>query len=168
MSTLVAITYDNEFKAGEVLETLRQLQSDHLIDLQDAVYITNDVDGKIEVHEGLDQTPKAATKGAMWGLLAGVIFPPSIIAGAAVGGGIGALVGHFKNYGIDKEFVENLRAELTPATSALVVLVRSSTPERVLPEIAPYGGTVVQTTLSSESEAKLQEALQQAPETTPA
>ena len=36
MSTLVAISYDDEFKAGEVLTKLRELQSEHLIDLQDA------------------------------------------------------------------------------------------------------------------------------------
>jgi uncharacterized membrane protein len=42
---------------------------------------------------------------------------------------------------------------------AIVVLVRRSSPEKVLPRISQFGGEVVQTSLGPEREAELQEAL---------
>ena len=51
MANLVVIAYDDEFRAAEVLATLRRLQRDYLIDLDDAVYVTKDGEGKIKLHE---------------------------------------------------------------------------------------------------------------------
>jgi uncharacterized membrane protein len=167
MSTLVAVTYDDEYKAAEVLATLKRLQGRYLIDLEDAAYVTKSQDGKVKVHEGHSLTGPVAAYGGFWGLLFGLLlFAP--IAGIAIGAGLGALVGHFSDYGIDKSFVESLRAQLQPGSSAVIVLVRKSTPDKVIPEIAQYGGTVLQTNLSSDAEAKLQEALAKSKEGTPA
>jgi uncharacterized membrane protein len=38
----------------------------------------------------------------------------------------------------------------------------SSTPEKVLPEVAPFGGHIITTNLSPEAEANLREAAQAA------
>ena len=43
--------------------------------------------------------------------------------------------------------------------AALLVLVRHSTPDKVLPEIQQYGGEVLQTSLSNEAEERLRDAL---------
>jgi hypothetical protein len=40
------------------------------------------------------------------------------------------------------------------------VLVRRATPDRVLPELRPFGGTVLRTSLSTEQEARLRQALE--------
>ena len=61
--------------------------------------------------------------------------------------------------GIDDNFMKKLAEGLRPNTSVLFVLVRKSTPDKVLAEIKQYGGTVLQTSLSHEDEAKLQAAL---------
>lgn len=42
------------------------------------------------------------------------------------------------------------------------MLVMKSTPDKVLPEIAAYGGHVMQTSLSKEADAQLREALKTA------
>ncbi len=47
----------------------------------------------------------------------------------------------------------------TVASGAVVVLVRRSTPDKVLPRITRFGGEVIQTGLGPEREAELQEAL---------
>ena len=39
------------------------------------------------------------------------------------------------------------------------MLVRRSTPEKVLPRISQFGGTVIQTTLDPDQESELQAAL---------
>jgi uncharacterized membrane protein len=48
---------------------------------------------------------------------------------------------------------------LHPRSSVLFVLVRRSTPDKVLEELAGTGGRVLQSSLSHENEAKLQAAL---------
>ena len=47
-----------------------------------------------------------------------------------------------------------------PSRTALLVLVRKITPDKVLPEIAGYGGEMIQTSLDNESEERLREALE--------
>ena len=48
---------------------------------------------------------------------------------------------------------------LRPGTAALCVLIRQMTPDRVVEEIQKFGGTLIQTNLCNENEAKLREAL---------
>jgi uncharacterized membrane protein len=55
--------------------------------------------------------------------------------------------------------MKKLSEGFQPGTSALFVLVRNSTPDKVLAEIKKYGGTVLHTSLSHEDEMKLQDAL---------
>ena len=161
MSTLVAVAYDDEYRAAEVLATLKRLQSSYLIDLDDAAYVTKGQDGKVKVHQGHDLTGAGALGGGFWGLLFGLLFFVPIL-GLAVGAGLGALIGHYSDYGIDKEFMEGIRAQMKPGSSAIFVLVRKSTPDKVIPEIAKYGGTVLQSNLSEDAEQKLQAALDEA------
>jgi uncharacterized membrane protein len=158
MSNLVVIAYDDEFRASEVLTTLRRLERDYLIDLEDAAYATKDAEGKIKLHQSANLTASGAVGGGTWGLLIGLLFFAPVV-GAAVGAGAGALVGKLADYGIDDNFAKQLAAEMKPRSSALFVLVRKATPDRVLPEIAKFGGTVMQTSLSAEAEGRLQQAI---------
>ena len=67
--------------------------------------------------------------------------------------------GSLSDYGINDRFIKDLSAKLRPNSSALFVLVRKSTPDKVLPEVSKYGGTVLHTSLSNDEEARLQAAL---------
>jgi uncharacterized membrane protein len=155
---LVAIVYPDEFKAAEVRSALLRLQKEYLLDVDDSVYVTKDPNGKLHLHQDHELTAIGAAGGAFWGLLFGLLFFVPL-AGLAVGAGLGALVGHFSNYGIDSGFVKSLTESLTPGSSALFVLVRNVNQERVIPEIAKYGGTVLRTSLTSDAEQQLQAAL---------
>jgi uncharacterized membrane protein len=76
-----------------------------------------------------------------------------------VGAASGALVGTLTDYGIDDGMMRSLSQQLQPGTSALFVLVRRVTADKVLDEVRGFGGTVLQTSLSHEQEARLKEAL---------
>ena len=91
-------------------------------------------------------------------MLIGLLFFVPI-AGLAIGAASGAILGNLADYGIDDKFAKQLSATMTPGSSAIFVLVRKSTPDRVVPEIAKFGGTVLRTSLPKETEAKLQDAL---------
>ena len=51
MSTLVAITYPNISTAGTVLDTLKRLVKEHVLDMEDAVYVTKNASGEIDLHQ---------------------------------------------------------------------------------------------------------------------
>lgn len=160
MSDLIAVAYPDEFRAAEVRAMLARLQHEYLTDLEDAVVVTKDNDGKLKLHQSVNLTSKGAIGGGLWGGLIGLIFLVPFV-GAAVGAAAGVLAGKFSDYGIDDAFVKELSANMAPGSSALFVLLRKFTADRVTPELAKFGGTLLQTSFSLEAEAQLRAALRQ-------
>jgi uncharacterized membrane protein len=161
MSNLIAVAYDDVATANTVREKLLDLQTQHLITLEDAVVVERRQDGRVKLHQARSTTGSGALGGALWGGLIGLIFFMPFL-GAALGAATGAAVGSSVDVGVDDNFMRQVGAELTPGKAALFVLVVSSTPEKVLPEVAPYGGHIITTSLSPEAEANLREAAQAA------
>jgi uncharacterized membrane protein len=161
MSNLIAVAYDDVATANTVREKLLELQTQHLITLEDAVVVERKPDGRVKLHQARSTTGSAALGGALWGGLIGLIFFMPFL-GAALGAATGAAVGSTVDVGVDDNFMRQVGTELTPGKAALFVLVVSSTPEKVLPAVAPYGGHIITTSLSPEAEASLREAAQAA------
>jgi uncharacterized membrane protein len=158
MSTLAVIGYDDVFKAEEVRLSLIKLRRDYLIDLEDAVVAVKDPAGKVKLHQAVNLTATGAVTGGFWGALVGLIFLNPLL-GLAVGAGAGAVSGALSDIGINDQFMKELAAAMKPGSSALFVLLRSYTPDKVLEELKGTGGKVLKTSLSHEDEAKLQAAL---------
>ncbi|TVQ45102.1 MAG: DUF1269 domain-containing protein [Gloeocapsa sp. DLM2.Bin57] len=158
MSDLIAIAYDDEYKAEQVRLDLAKMQKEHLIELEDAAVVVKDKDGKVKLKQAINLTAAGAVSGSFWGLLIGTLFFVPI-AGLALGAAGGALSGALSDIGVDDNFMRELGETLTPSTSALFVLVRKVTPDKVLEEIAPYGGKVLRTSLTKDKEEQLQEVL---------
>ncbi|NJK37110.1 MAG: DUF1269 domain-containing protein [Oscillatoriales cyanobacterium RM2_1_1] len=158
MSDLVAIAYDDEFKAEEVRLTLAKLQREHLIELEDAAVVVKDKEGKVKLKQAVNLPAAGALSGGFWGLLIGTLFLAPVL-GAAVGAASGAVGGALTDIGVDDKFMKELGETMQPGTSALFVLIRKVTPDKVLEEIAPYGGKVIRTSLSKDQESQLQEVL---------
>lgn len=158
MSTLIAVGYDDPFKAEEVRLKLWKLQKDYLIDMEDAVVAVKDASGKVKLHQAVNLTAAGAIGGGFWGSLIGLMFLNPLL-GMALGAAAGAASGALNDVGIDDNFMKQLASNLNPGSSVLFVLVRKSTPDKVLEEISGTGGKVLKTSLSHEDEAKLQAAL---------
>ena len=158
MSTLVVIGYDDQFKAEEVRLKLWKLQKEYLIDLEDAVVAIKDDKGSVKLHQAVSLTAAGAVSGGFWGSLVGLIFLNPLL-GLAVGATTGAVSGALIDVGIDDKFMKALAETLAPGSSALFVLVRKATPDKVLEEIKGSGGKVLKTSLSHDDEVKLQAAL---------
>jgi uncharacterized membrane protein len=158
MSTLAVIGYPDIFKAEEVRLSLIKMQRDYLIDLEDAVVAVKDPSGKVRLHQAVNLTAAGAARGGFWGALIGLIFLNPLL-GMAMGAGAGAVAGALSDIGINDDFMKDLAATMKPGSSALFVLVRSMTPDKVLEELSGTGGTVLKTSLSHEDEAKLQAAI---------
>jgi uncharacterized membrane protein len=166
MSNLVVFDFDGIHTADEVLNKLRSLQKEYLIDLEDACVVEREKGGKIHIKQAVNLTAMGAaaggTRGAMWGALVGLLFMNPLAGmaiGAITGAGAGALSGSLADYGIPNDFIKKLGATIPEGSSALFVLFKSVTEDKVLPEIQPYKPRILKTSLSDEAEAKLRAAL---------
>ena len=166
MSDLIVVTYPDVYKAGEVVAVLQRLQRQYLLEMEDAAFVTKEESGKVKLHQTVPLTRLGAMSGAatgtFWGALIGLLFLNPLlgaVTGMAVGGAGGAIGGALSDYGISDDFIKSLGHDLQPGTSAVFVLVRKATTDKVIAEVAKYGGHVLQSSLSSEAEAKLQAAL---------
>jgi uncharacterized membrane protein len=160
MSNLVAIAYPDEATASEVAQALAELQKEHSIELEDLVVAIRKDDGKIKLKQSFSPAGAGAAGGALWGGLIGLIFFMPLL-GMAIGGATGAATGKMTDVGVDDAFMKDLGEKLQPGSAAVFVLVRKSTPDKVLPRISQYGGEVVHSSLSAEAEETLQEALRE-------
>jgi uncharacterized membrane protein len=158
MSNLIVIGFDDEHKAFELRAKLSKLQKEYLISMDDVVVVTKDEKSRVKLHQSVNLTIAGAASGTFWGLLLGVVFLNPLL-GAAVGAGAGAISGKFADIGIDDKFMKQLGDTFKPETSALFVLVRKVTPDKVLEALAGFGGTVLKTSLTVDKEENLQEAL---------
>jgi uncharacterized membrane protein len=170
MSDLVVLDFDGTGTADEVLTKLRSMQKEHLIDLEDACVVVHTDAGKIQIKQAMNLTAVGAASGLSTGMLIGALAGLLLLnplAGMVVGGlsgaGFGALSGSMADYGIDDAFIKGLGKTIPKASSALFVLVRSSTPDKVLPEIEPFKPRVLKTSLSKKQEEELRTALQARP-----
>jgi uncharacterized membrane protein len=159
MSTFVVIDYDSEVRAEEVRLALLKMQKAYLIDLEDAVVVVRDQKGKVRLRQMYNLTAAGAARGGFWGALIGLIFLNPLF-GFALGAAAGAISGALADVGIDDNFMKKLGATLKPGTAALCVLIRQMTPDKVVDELKQFGGTLIQTNLCNENEAKLRQALE--------
>ena len=161
MSTLIALTYDDEQTGRAVFEKLSDLQKRELLQLEDAALALKDAKGKVKVKQTLENrlTGSAALWGGFWGLLIGLLFLAPIFWGL-FGALMGFIAGKSGDVGIDDKFIKDVGNSLDPGGAAVFMLVLDATADKVLEELAPFGGHVFQTSLSKEDEQKLKQALE--------
>ena len=157
MSNLVVIAYDDLDQAKQVMSTVGDLVKEHSLTLEDAVIVEHRPGGKMKLHQP-SLAGVGAASGALWGGLIGLIFLMPLF-GMAIGAAAGGAAGAMSDYGVDDDFMKELGTKMPEGGAAVFVLVQASTRDKVVPEIAKYGGHVIQTSLSNEQEAALQEAL---------
>jgi uncharacterized membrane protein len=160
MSNLVVIGFDDEHKAFEMRAELAKLQKEYLIEMEDVVVVTKNDKGKVKLHQAVNLTAAGAVGGAFWGTLIGMIFLNPLV-GAAVGAGAGAMSGKLRDIGIGDNFMKELGETLGNNTSAIFVLVRKATPDKVLAELKGFKGKVLKTSLTKDKEEELREVLEQ-------
>lgn len=166
MAELVAIGYPDETSALAAEKEAQHLAAELIIQPDAIAAVVRHADGKYQVTTNHQAVGSGATWGMFWGLFFGLLFFVPVL-GMAMGAGLGALFGKLDQAGIDKEFQAQVRAVLTPGTSALFLVLEDKTPERAVGVLSRYGGTILTTSLSKEAEGKLQSALHGADEKEP-
>src|SRR4051794_34473811 len=107
MSNLIVIGFNNEADAFEMRAALAKLQTQYLIEMEDAVVVTRDANSKVQLHQAVNLTAAGAASGGFWGMLIGMLFLNPLV-GFAIGAGGGALSGKFADIGINDKFMKEL------------------------------------------------------------
>src|SRR5262245_54863895 len=121
MSNLIVLGFANSADAFEMRAALARMQAQYLIEMEDAVVVTRDAAGKVQLHQPVSLGAAGAVGGAFWGSLIGLIFLNPLL-GAALGATSGALSGALSDIGIQDSFMKELGTTITPGTAAFFVL----------------------------------------------
>ena len=161
MATLIAFVFDDEFTAFEMRAALTKMQKKYLIEMEDAVVVTREENGKIKLHQATNLAGYGALGGAFWGMLIGLIFLNPLL-GTAIGAGTGAIAGKYTDIGIDDKMMKQVTLSIKPGSSALFVLVRRATADKVIDGLKPFEGRakIFQTSLDKDDELELRKALE--------
>ena len=164
MSTLIVIVYPNELQAEQVRLDFMKMSKEYLLTLEDAVIAIKKPDGRVKLQQMYHLAMGGAISGAIWGTLIGLIFMMPIF-GLVVGAGTGAVAGALSDVGINDQFMKQLASTLKPGNSALFVLVDSPITDKVMEDLKGTGGTILQSSLSTVDQDKLQKILDEAQKT---
>ena len=158
MPDLIAIGYPDTTTAVKAMDEVGHLAQDLVIQPDAVAAVIRNDDGKFRTITNQHEVGAGATWGMFWGMLFGLLFFVPIL-GMAMGAAFGALGGKLAKSSISKEFQDQVREQMQPGTSALFMIVEQMTTDKALDGLAPFGGTVLKTSLSDEDQAEIQEAL---------
>ena len=159
MATLTAWKFPTPHGADAAEYTLRELERAGAIVVHDAAVVSWDQGARKPSTRELEHPGrKGAMRGGLWGLLFGLVFFVPVL-GVAVGATVGAMSKKLRKAGIDDDFVERVRREVVPGTSALFALTSDADVDRVRGAFAGQDMTLISTNLSAEQEQALRDVV---------
>jgi uncharacterized membrane protein len=160
MATMTVVKFPTPDGADSAITRLKDMQARGLIRIHDgAILRWNDGASKPRTEQLTSITGPLALSGAFWGMLFGLLFFVPLF-GAAVGATVGALSGHFAKIGIDEKFINSVKEQIGPGSSALFLLSSDAVRDRVAEEVKGMEFEIISTNLSQEEEAKLREVFE--------
>src|SRR3954467_989197 len=157
MATLTAWAFPGVGDAEATIDKLKSLQSQQLINIQDAAVVSWEVGKKKPKTRQLNNLAGVgALGGAFWGMLFGLLFFIPLL-GLAIGAGLGALTASMADVGIDDGFINSVKQRVTPGTSALFLLTSEAVTDRIKDSFDNLSPELIASNLSAEQEAKLRE-----------
>ncbi|AVH64212.1 hypothetical protein CDG77_13830 [Nostoc sp. 'Peltigera membranacea cyanobiont' 213] len=145
MSELVVVSFDDKYKADEVLLELLKLERENLADLKDAVVITKNAVGKIRVKPYHDLVEPGDLSNELWGgIISAVFFHRALTIKEGV---------------FDGSFLTEVEESLKPNSSSLFVIISNANLEKIIAEINRFGGKLIRTSFSQDKIDNLQKTL---------
>lgn len=159
MSDLFSILYSDPNEADNAMKALSELERTGEIILEDSCAVVKDSKGYIHLHQQNNLSLIGSIVGLAIGTILGwfVLMPYMGIPTAL----LGALVGKFTDLGIKDYEMKDFSKEMKVNSSALFFLIRGPGIERVLKQLAPFGGRIFHTSLAKYQENELEEKLEQ-------
>jgi uncharacterized membrane protein len=148
--------------AKEAYGRLLDAESADRLHIEGVLVANADEEGKVHIVKMTDhKTRNGFLAGAIAGAVVGVLFPPSILAGALWVGVGGAAVGKLRNVAQKSEVARELAAVLVPGSSGIIALARLAEVAEVEKEL-PKATAVKAAPVSDDVAAAVKEAAQEA------
>jgi uncharacterized membrane protein len=123
-------TYPSEVAARSDYDVVKDLHAVGAVGSYDAAVVTKDASGKVHVNKDEMATRHGGWGGAAAGAVVGILFPPAILASAAVGGAIGGISGHLWR-GMSRSDVKELGDVIDAGEAALLIVGESTIEEAI-------------------------------------
>ncbi len=123
-------TYPSEGAARADYDIVKDLHAAGAVGTYDAAVVTKDDAGKVHVNKDEMATRHGAWGGAAVGAVVGILFPPSILASAAVGAAVGGIGGHLWR-GMSRADVKEFGDIIDEGQAALVIVGESTVEQAV-------------------------------------
>jgi uncharacterized membrane protein len=157
VATLSVWRFDDPAGAERGEQILLKLQDQKLIEVHDAAIVSWPMERKRPKTRQLHNIKgDAALEGSFWGLLFGLLFFVPLF-GVAVGAAMGLLTGSLTDVGIDDDFIEGVRKEVQPGTSALFLMSSNAVIDKLKGSFEDLQPQLISTNLSNAEESKLRE-----------
>lgn len=154
---VVLAAFNDEDGAEKALGELKQAKKDRLIGIRNAAVLWKDDKGKLHFKETADMRGgKGAVIGGVIGGVVGLIFPPSILASAAVGAAVGGFSAKLHDAGFPDDRLREVGKGLKPNTSALIAVIEDVWVREVEAELRQYGADVVTEAVRADIAAQLE------------
>ncbi|MGA2385980.1 MAG: DUF1269 domain-containing protein [Candidatus Bathyarchaeia archaeon] len=139
---MLVVVFENELKAYDGSKALKALDSEGSISVHAEAVIKKNDDGTITVKQEGDDFPIRTVGGAAVGSLIGLLGGPIGVAVGAVGGTLAGGAWDINRAGVDKDFLADVSAKLTPGKWAIVSEISEDWVTPVDTSIGRLGGTV--------------------------
>jgi uncharacterized membrane protein len=155
LATLGVWRFDTSSGATAASRRLRELTLHDVVVVHDVATVTwNQTAAKPKIRQ-LTGATAGALGDSFWGLLFGLIFLVPLL-GAAIGAPTGAVAGSLTDVGIDDTFINKVRDQITPGTSALFVLCPDPVMDTIEADFTVHErAELIFTNLTAEQEAAL-------------
>ena len=120
-----SVPTQDEAAARADYAVVKDLHAAGAVGTYDAAVVTKDNAGKVHVNKDETATRHGAWGGAAVGAVVGILFPPSIIVGAAVGAAVGGVGGHLWR-GMSRADVKEFGEIIDDGQAALIVVGEST------------------------------------------
>jgi uncharacterized membrane protein len=156
---LIALVFDDPFKAEDAHAALRRMGSEGLLEMDESAILVKDADGKMHTVQDKDTVKSDQKVGHIAGLVAGAVTGtfPFILVGTLAG----RLLGRLTDHGVTDKFIKEVSGKLQPGTSALLLYGRSD-PERrdkVAAGLRAFSPQILEADMPPELEQELNNAM---------
>ena len=159
-SKLVAVVFDDPYTAEEARAALHRMGGEGLLEIDETALIAKYLDGKTRVSQDVNIAANGEKVGHIAGLLTAAVTGtlPFIMAGTLGGW----LVGKLTDHGITNSFIDKVKKEVGPGTSALILLARSDDERRakVIARIEPLKPKIIESDMPPDVEREVTQALE--------
>lgn len=153
---VLTATFDTLGGANLAVGKLQDLEQKDLLDLENTITVSKNAWDKLDVHQTTgDSAKEGAGIGALVGAVAGIIFPPSILATTALGATVGSMTGVLRGSYFDDSYVKAMGEALQPGQSMLIAIMDPQWESEVNAALDGLANEINWTEMSAESAAAL-------------